>query len=377
MKRRLVYLLAVVAVIAVGVFWLSREDAVAVALAEVERGTVEYTVANTRAGTIKACRRAELAPAAGGQVATMPVREGEKVEKGQVLLELWNEDLEAQLEVARAEVRAAEANVEQSCVRAEAARREANRLQALEERKLVAEEAVDQAVTEANAQEAACRAARSQLNVARESVRAAQAALERTILRAPFAGRVAEINTEVGEYVTPSPPGIPTPPAVDLVDTSCLYVQAPIDEVDAPAIQTGMPARITLDAFPDVEFKGEVRRIAPYVSEVEQQARTVDVEAVFTAPEQYQQLLPGYSADLEVIIEVREGVLLIPTEAVLPGQRVLVYDPESGRIEERRIETGLSNWRVTQVVSGLSAGEQVVTSVDREGVEPGVPAEPE
>ena len=62
------------------------------------------------------------------------------------------------------------------------------------------------------------------------------------MLTAPFDGVVAEVNAELGEYVTPSPPGIPTPPAVDLIDDRCLYVTAPIDEVDAPEIRTGMPA---------------------------------------------------------------------------------------------------------------------------------------
>ena len=72
----------------------------------------------------------------------------------------------------------------------------------------------------------------------------------RTVLVAPFDGTVAKIVGEVGEYSTPSPPGVPTPPAIDLIDESCLYVTAPMDEVDAPKMRAGQPVRITLDALP-------------------------------------------------------------------------------------------------------------------------------
>ena len=73
---------------------------------------------------------------------------------------------------------------------------------------------------------------------------------------------IAEVNGELGEYVTPSPVGIPTPPAIDLIDTQCLYISAPIDEVDAPEIRAGMAARISLDAFSKQFFHGHVRRVA-------------------------------------------------------------------------------------------------------------------
>ena len=87
-------------------------------------------------------------------------------------------------------------------------------------------------------------------------VEVATARLERTLLRAPFDGVIAEINGELGEFVTPSPVGIPTPPTVDLIDSTCLYISAPIDEVDAPAVRIGQQALITMDAFPGRKFPG-------------------------------------------------------------------------------------------------------------------------
>jgi len=366
-------ILIVLVIIGAGVliWYASRPEPLAVSVTHVERGTVESTVANTRAGTVKACRRARLAPAIGGQIAHLYVKKGDHVTTGELLLALWNDDLVAQRQLAQRETTAARATADQVCLLADNAQREAKRLEELRKNNQVSEQQTDTARTQARAQRASCQAARANVQVSIARVAVADAAVERTLLRAPFPGVVGEINGELGEFVTPSPTGVATLPAVDLFDTSCLYISAPIDEVDAPQVKTDMTARISLDAFPNKTFAGRVSRIAPYVLEVEKQARTVEVEALFTDPEDYQRLLPGYSADLEIIINTRKDVLRIPTEAVLEGQRVLVYNPATQLLEERRFKAGLSNWKYTEVLSGLSAGEAIVTSIDREGVKAG------
>jgi HlyD family secretion protein len=362
---------AVIAAIMAALYlWFGRQQPVAVLVATVEYGTVQDTVANTRAGTIKACRRAGISPSIGGQIDNLPVTEGDRVESGQLLMELWNDDRLAQRELAMSEARSAAATASQACIKAEVARREAQRQQQLREKKLTSEEAVDKADGEARAQQAACNAAQANEDVRQAQIQVAQADLDRTRLTAPFAGIVAEVNGEVGEFVTPSPVGIPTPPAVDLMDISCLYVSAPIDEVDAPRIRVGMPANISLDAMGDQTFNGKVRRIAPYVLEMEKQARTVDVEVDFLCTTDCIHMLPGYSADIEVILKEHVDVLRIPTEAILEGNRVLVPDADD-ILEERAIETGLSNWVWSEVSTGLEAGEEVVVSVERDGVESG------
>ncbi len=367
--------LLVVAALAWAVLNALHKDPVLVLVQPVTVGNVEAVVANTRAGTVNACRRAKLAPAIGGKIQRLPVRKGDRVKAGQVLVELWSEDLHAQITLAEKELNAAHARRDEACLNAANAQREAARATELQKKKLVSDDAVDKAVTMQQAQAAACAGANSNVEVSQLRIAAAHAALERTVLKAPFSGYIAELNGELGEYVTPSPPGIPTPPTVDLVDTSCLYIAAPIDEVDAPKIRTGMPARITLDAFPGKNFKGTVRRIAPYVLEAEKQARTVDVEAVFEDPLEYQDLLPGYSADLEVVLDVHPKVLRVPTEAVLEGKKILLL--RLGVIEERRIETGLSNWKLTEVKTGVAEGDSVIVSVGREGVKAGAAAKAE
>ncbi|HXH04046.1 MAG TPA: efflux RND transporter periplasmic adaptor subunit [Candidatus Competibacteraceae bacterium] len=373
MKGGVVLALGVALAAGAAVYGWTRPRPVAVQVRAVELGAVEATVANTRAGTVKACRRAKLSPPGGGQVSVLAVRKGDEVAAGQLLLELWNEDLKAQLTLAESQLAASTSRAEETCLTAEVARRDADRLKPLERRALVSAERIDQAETEARARAAACSAVRAAVQVSTAQIAVARAALERTRLRAPFAGVVAEITGEVGEIVTPSPPGIITPPAVDLIDHSCLYVSAPIDEVDAPAIRVGQAARITLDAFPGQVFGGRVRRIAPYVLDLEKQARTVEVEAEFVDAAVRERLLPGYSADLEVILERRERALRVPSEALLEGDRALVLGGD-GRLRERRVQAGLRNWNWTEVRAGLAAGERVVVSLDRAGVEAGARA---
>ncbi|HYS55707.1 MAG TPA: efflux RND transporter periplasmic adaptor subunit, partial [Thermoanaerobaculia bacterium] len=208
-------------------------------------------------------------------------------------------------------------------------------------------------------------------------VEAARATLTRTVLRAPFNGVIAKLTGELGEFSTPSPPGIPTPPVIDLIDDSCLYVTAPIDEVDVANVRVGQPAYITIQALPDRRFSGRVRRVAPYVLDVEKQARTVDVEVEFADRADSKALLVGYSADAEIILDARNDALRIPTQALLEGNRVLVYGENPGILEERQVTTGLSNWKYSEVRSGLRKGDRVVLSIERKGVVAGARAIPE
>ena len=373
--RRIAIVFAL-ALIALAAWYFTRPKPVSVVLIKAERGLVEATVSNTRAGTIKACRRAKLAPPAGGQIAQLRVKKGQRVAAGQPLLELWNDDLQAQERLAQEQLKTSIAREREACTIAETAQRDAGRAQQLHEKNFISQEAVERAISEAKARQAACDTARSEIEQGRSRITVARAGLERMVLRAPFDGIVADISGELGEYATPSPPGIPTPPAIDLIDDRCLFVSAPIDEVDAAAVRIGQSSRITLDAIKGKSFPGKVKRIAPYVVDIEKQARTVEVEVEFAEQVQNEGLLVGYSADVEIVHDARERVLRIPTQTLMEGKRVLFYRPD-GMLEERKVTTGLSNWEHTEVISGLNEGDQIVASLDRAGTKSGAHAIPE
>lgn len=358
--------------LAIAAYYFSKSpDRISVILHKVEKGEVKTTISNTRVGTIKACRRAYLAPAIGGNVAKLFVKEGEKVKKKQLLLEVWNEDLKAQLKLYKAHIKTNKATANQLCELASGAERDAHRLKRLKhEDHIVSDEQVDRAVTAAKAKRYACHASRGAIEVAQANLSRTMAAIDQTLVHAPFDGTVAEINAELGEYVTPSPPGIPTLPAIDLLDVSCLYVSAPIDEVDAAQLEIGMTACVSLDAFEQPRCSGTVSRIAPYVLEKEKQARTVEVEVKLSDEKDLNDLLPGYSADIEVLIAHKSRALRVPTEAVLENNQVLFVN-EDGLLEARQIMPGLKNWNFIEVLSGLAEGDTIVLSVGRDGVEPG------
>jgi len=356
--------------------YFTRSKPLLVVLTKVDRGNVEAAVSNTRAGTVKACRRAKLSPPAGGQISQMHVKKGDRVVAGQMLLELWDEDLHAQERLARDQLKTSELRVHEVCSMAEAAQRDAERSKELVEKGFISPQQLDRSLTDAKARQASCEAARSDIAQAKSRIEVVQQGLERMMLRAPFAGIVADISGEQGEYATPSPPGILTLPAVDLIDDSCLYVSAPIDEVDAAKVKVGQSSRITLDAIKGRTFAGKVKRIAPYVLELEKQARTVEVEVEFGELPNADNLLVGYSADVEIVHEVHEKALRIPTQTLMEGKRVLLY-PSNGKLEERTVVTGLANWEYTEIVSGLNEGDQIVSSLDRPGIKAGVIVVPE
>jgi len=365
---RWIVLVVVIAAIAVAIWFFTRPKPVEVVVKAVDRGIVERTVANTRAGTVKACRRAKLSPSVGGQIAKLPIHEGDTVKKGDLLLEIWNQDLVAQAQLAQSEAKAEKARARAACLKAEVSQREANRIVKLNDKGAASEEQTDKAVTDAKAIRADCQAAKASVLMSEARIGVVKANLARTRLIAPFDGVVAEINGELSEFVTPSPIGIATPPVVDLIDNSCFYITAPIDEVDVSKIAPNMPARVSLDAFGDRRFPGKVRRISPYVLDREKQARTVDVEVQFTIPKDIRKMLAGYSADVEIILDVRQNTLRIPTAAVLDGDRVFVYLPGKKVIQERTFKGGISNWTYTEVVSGLKPDERVVINADGAGM---------
>ena len=371
---RLATFIIIASAIALASWYFTRPKPLEVELATIATGHVEATIVNTRAGTIKSCQRSNLAPITGGQIAKIRVKEGDHVQKGQILLELWNQDLQAQRELAQRQLTMAQERRRETCILAENARRESMRAQQLVEQGFVSSQRAEDADANARSRQASCDAAISDIKRAEAQIRVSQAGIDRTVITAPFSGIIAHISGELGEFTTPSPPGIPTPPTIDLIDDTCLYVTAPMDEVDAPKIKVGQEARITLDAMPEKNFPGRIRRIAPYVTEIEKQARTVDIEVEFQQIPA-DTLLVGYSADVEVVLERKNNVLRIPTQAIRQNNKVWVVDAEN-RLTEQPLETGLSNWSFTEIRSGLKAGDRVLISFDQDNIKAGTAVQP-
>jgi HlyD family secretion protein len=372
MRRRrapLLLGLAVVLAIAIARVTVLAPDPVPVEVVTVAPGRVEQTVTNSRAGTVRTRRRAKLSPEVGGRVVAIPHREGQRVGAGDVVLELDGELKRAKVEVAAREAAAAAARRGEACLGAERAQRELVRNRGLVKDGFISTDLLDRVESAAQAAAAACAAARAGEESARAGADLARHELAKTVLRAPFDGIVAEVGIEIGEWTTPSPPALPVPPVVDVLDPASIYVSAPMDEVDSGRIRLGMPARLTVDSIPGKSFPGRVVRVAPYVVDTEEQNRTVEIEAELDDAALAATLLPGTSADVEVILDVRDDVLRVPSSALLASGGVLLVD--GARLVERPVEVGLRNWDQTEIRTGLTAGDRVVTSLDRAEVTAG------
>ncbi len=367
--RWLIALLIVIAAVVALRLTVLKPDVVAVRTATVERGVVEETITNTRAGTVKVRRRASLSPQMGGLVVGLPHREGARVAAGDLLLKLDDRAQMADLEMARRDVVSARARADEACLAAKLAEKELARVTALHGEGIASEQLLDTLSTERDRSLAACAAAGAATDLSLARVAAAQVQLDFTEVRAPFSGTVAELTTEVGEWITPAPPGVPIPPVVDLLDPGSLYISAPIDEVDAERVRVGQVARVTVDSRPDQSYGARVARVAPYVLDELEQNRTVEIEVEFDDAAKGKGILAGTSADVEVILDSREDTLRIPSSSVAEGGKVLVV--MDGILVEVVIEVGLENWQAAEVLSGLEEGDVVVTSRHNTDIKPG------
>jgi HlyD family secretion protein len=353
-------------------FVIFRSAAVPVTVFVVDRGRVEETVVNSRAGTVKSRRHSQMSPGIAGLVAEIPVRKGAAVKRGDVLLRIDDSEFRPQVTLAERSLDAASAAADEACLAATQAERDRVRAESLGVAGLAADQTLEGARTLAESSAAACKAARERVKQAAAALDAARATLAKTVMTAPFDGIVLDVTAEVGEWISPSPPGVFIPPVVDLIDPSSLYVSAPLDEADVARVSLPLPVRITLDAFRGRSFPGTLAYLSSFVETTQEQNRTLTVEATFDERTLPPNLLPGLSADLEIILEARDRVLRIPTYALMEGDRALVL--RDGRLREVSVQTGLRNWAFAEITGGLSEGDRVVVSLDRPEVKAGARA---
>jgi HlyD family secretion protein len=367
--KPLVFLAVVVAGAVALRLTVFRPKLVPVTVQRVEKGRVEDSVVNSRAGTVQSRLRSEMSPGIAGLVVAIPARKGTQVKKGDVLLRLDDTEQKAHVQLAMSTLDAARAAADQAQLEAGLAERQWRRTQELGRSQVVSETVFDADRTQAQTTQSTLAAAKAHIQEAEASLDAAKSILEKTVISAPFDGVVLDVTTEVGEWISPSPPGVPIPPVLDLIDPHALYISAPIDEADVARIRVGLPVRLTLDAFRGRSFKGKLTYVSSFVETRQEQNRTLRVEAEFEEKQLPENLLPGLSADIEVILDAREDVLRLPTYALLENNRVLVVSGD--QLVERKVTIGLHNWSFTEIISGLAAGEPIVVSLDRPEVKAG------
>jgi HlyD family secretion protein len=390
--------LVAAAVLATPFVWLGvREEPVAVNTGTAGRGHVEQTITAIAAGTVVAEYEAMVAADLMGTVASVSAEEGDAVRQGDVLLQLRHDDLDAQVELARANLAVGESRLEQARIAAEIAqevtstqvrqtraqldqaRNDFQRLEALREKRAISDADFEQARLALRVAEeafAAARANQGEVRVRQEDVRSAERTLEqlraavrvaeatrdKAVVRAPFDGTLTKLLVDPGEAVAVGMP------VAHMVNNTGFYVEAPFDEANYAELAPDMPARINIDAYRGVDFAGHIEYIAPAVSMNPDLSRTVLVR--IRVDEDADKFLAGMSADVIVLSDQKDDVVYVPTSSIIRNE--FVYRIADGRAWEQPVEVGIGNWERTEILSGLEPGQAIVSSVGIRGLEDGV-----
>jgi HlyD family secretion protein len=364
LKKALIALVIVVAAVAVVVVVAkSRKPKIPdMRIVTVEKGDITKAVVAT--GEIRPLAIAEVKSKIGGIVRRFFVDEGQPVAKGQRLTEIVPAATPEELVAAREAVKTAKLQMDQ-------AKRDLERLQGLASKNLVSEREVDDAETQMSIYAARYDAAAAELQVLEqggaekprtaEQGAVATEALADMIITSPVSGIVLSRNVDEGSSVIAMSSAYGGTSILTLADVSTMHFEGDVDESDIGKIRLGMPAKIFVDAFPDTAFQGVLTKIAPVGVKAEGVVN-FRVEAQVTGDTRF--LRTGMSADVQLVLDERTGVLTLPEGAfIYEGDSTFVEKVDAGAEGgKRRIEvkTDLSDGIKTQIIGGLGEGDKVV-----------------
>jgi RND family efflux transporter MFP subunit len=331
-------------------------------------GAVGGATSVTANGYVVARTKASVSAKTAGRLAYLGVSEGSYVNRGQVIARLENADFQAAVAQAQANVASAEAGVIEAGAERDQSARDAARIREIRTRNanLMSPQDLETAASRAAAAEARYDAAVARRRSAEAALRLARANDDNTIVRAPFTGTVLRKDAEVGEVVAPSVGGGLTRGAVvTMADLSTLEVEVDVNEAYISRIANGRPARITLDAYPDTTFRGEVRQVVPTA---DRQRATVQVKVSILDHDP--RILPEMGAKVDFLepeqprtagaAPVRTAIRVPAAALETDGGASFVWLVRDGRLTKRPVTTGPVSGGFLEIRSGLSGGEQVV-----------------
>ena len=302
----------------------------------VQRQDLKSTVASS--GTIASKQAVNLKFKSSGKLAYLNFKEGDSIYQGQVIAGLDSKEQSINLQQAQNILREKQATLEKvlddihlfqygnggfSNVGSP------NETQTQRQTRIVAEVASDNAY---------------------DSLKSAQRAFEDITLISPVNGIIIQLSPVVGQNITA------TETIARVVDTSDVEFDAEIDESDIAKVLLGQKAEVTLNAYPDKVFSGEVIRITQTTKTTSSGTTVVIVKVKLTDPPQ--QFTEGLNGQVTIVTKKLKNVLAIPQDALLDGKNVLIK--RDGSLETKTVETGFSSDADIEIIKGLSEGEEVV-----------------
>lgn len=342
-----------------------KEEKVTFDTAKVEKTHIRTSI--TATGTIEPVTSVTVGTQVSGIVSKLYVDYNSVVKKGQVIAELDRTNLISELNTAKANLASSESSMAYE-------KANYNRYKTLYDKGLVSADEYESALL-------SYRKAKEDVSTKRESVNKAQTNLGYATITSPIDGVVLSKSVEEGQTVAAS---FNTPELFSIAqDLTDMRVIADIDEADIGGVKEGQRVSFTVDAFPDDHFEG-------YVTQVRQQATTesnvVTYEVVISAPNNDLKLKPGLTANVTIFTLEKNDVLavpskalrFIPTEALLEkGQTISdcegehkLWTLDGNTFKAHKVEIGTTNGIMTEIVSGISEGTEVLTDFNISGGAP-------
>ena len=366
-NKKLWMAVGAVAVIAIVVWALSggkKEEEVTFESAKVERQNIHTTI--TATGTIEPVTSVTVGTQVSGIVSKLYVDYNSVVKKGQVIAELDRTNLTSELNRAKAELTSAQSTLSYETANFQ-------RYQTLFNKGLVSANDYESA-------KLSYEKARQTVNSARESVQKAQTNLGYATITSPIDGVVLSKSVEEGQTVAAS---FNTPELFNIAqDLTDMRVIANIDEADIGGVKEGQRVTFTVDAFPDDKFEGTVTQVR---QEATTTSNVVTYEVVIGAPNKDLKLKPGLTANVTIYTLEKNDVLAVPSKALrfMPNEALLkkgeqiedvdapqkVWTMEGNTFKAHKVETGITNGMLTEIVSGIKEGTEVLVDFNISGGE--------
>jgi HlyD family secretion protein len=302
-----------------------------------------------------------------GKAMAVPVVEGQRVAAGELIVALDPEQFRTLLDQQRANVRLQEIAIERQRLLLANLERQVERTRELFRRGLADTNSQEAAENELALARVDLRSRLEALTQARAGLAQAEDNLAKTEIRSPIDGIVIQLDVKPGEAVIAGTTNIPGSTLAVIADTSVMLTELRVDEADIAQVTLDQRASIYAAAFPDTALSGRVESIATSAQRADgQQNLSFEVRVHLDDPEQVA-VRPGMSCRAEIYTETSEDALAVPVQAVQydtgdgDGEQAYVFVVADGQAVRRVVQTGLSSDSHMEILTGLAAGEQVVS----------------
>lgn len=355
----------------------SRDGGTQVEMAKVEARTILSSI--LASGALQYRDPVELKPEVIGKISDIPVKEGQRVRKGQVVLRLDPELYKAQVAQQQAAVQQAQIAIQSQKLTVANLQLQYERQQALYKQHLVDTNSFDNLKNQLDLANTEMQTRAQALDIAQAQLSQARQSLEKTVITSPIDGMVTSLPVKVGETVVTGT-NIAGDTLMDIADPSEVLADVQVDEADIANVKLGEDANIDAVSFPDRTLHGKVQFVASSVTDTTSssltagsasQGRTFEVKIGLTDKD-LPLLKPGMSARAEIFTQSTPDTLSVPVQAVLydtdpnskslePTAGAYVYLVDSGKARKTPVTTGVSSDTYEAVTSGLKAGDTVVS----------------